>query len=583
MPVCTARERLTLGPDYCGPAKLPVCSDSEPGSCAHWRSRANLVRDAFSDAFSAYEAHAWGKDELRPLSNTSRDNWGGFAVTMVDSLDTMLLMGLNGPYERSRRWLLDHLPSRLERDIEVPFFELSIRVLGGLLGAHTLTGDAELLALAARAGRKLHRAFDSPSGVPWCSVHLTSGAGSCPQSDFGESVPLAELGTTQLEFAALAAALGEPRFADVADGAIGALRRIPARRGLYPTRVRPRTASPASRAVGLGAGADSFYEALLKRWLQSGGAEPRPLRMYRAALGGLTDLVRRSAPSGLLFVGSEDLGEVGMPPAVRMRSGLQHDHLQCFLPGLLALGAPHGGAALNESATWALARGLLDTCWTLYSRQPSGLGPERVVFSTEESRAAAGRHDAERAALEQRARARRAGGGAPPRGADDIALGLGPKPASALVEDDDFRVLDAQWPLRPEFVESLYVMWRLEPDVSRRNEYRERGWAVFEALERWAKVEAGGAYASLLAVDVASPRQHNVLESFFFAETLKYLFLLFSDADALPYDLSGLILTTEAHFVPAAPLRPGAADDADGSDEDDAPVGVERWPKWWRE
>ena len=91
MPVCTARERLTLGSDYCGPAKMPVCSDSEPGSCAHWRARALLVRDAFSGAFSAYEAHAWGNDELRPLSNTSRDNWGGFAVTMVDSLDTMLL------------------------------------------------------------------------------------------------------------------------------------------------------------------------------------------------------------------------------------------------------------------------------------------------------------------------------------------------------------------------------------------------------------------------------------------------------------------------------------------------------------
>ena len=91
-----------------------------------------------------------------------------------------------------------------------------------------------------------------------------------------------------------------------------------------------------------------------------------------------------------------------------------------------------------------------------------------------------------------------------------------------------------------------------------------------------------GAYASLLAVDVASPRQHNALESFFIAETLKYLFLLFSDADALPYDLSGLVLTTEAHFVPAAPLRPGAADDADGSDEDDVPEAG-RWPRWWRD
>ena len=47
---------------------------------------------AAAHAFGGYEMHAWGHDELRPLTNTSRDNWGALSVTMVDSLDTLLLM-----------------------------------------------------------------------------------------------------------------------------------------------------------------------------------------------------------------------------------------------------------------------------------------------------------------------------------------------------------------------------------------------------------------------------------------------------------------------------------------------------------
>ena len=97
-----------------------------------WEAAAARVRAVAARAFDGYAEHAWGRDELRPVSNRSRDNWGGLAVTMVDSLDTLLLMGLTEHYKRARDWLVDNLPARLGAAVDVPFFEVVIRCLGGL-------------------------------------------------------------------------------------------------------------------------------------------------------------------------------------------------------------------------------------------------------------------------------------------------------------------------------------------------------------------------------------------------------------------------------------------------------------------
>ena len=148
-----------------------------------WAAAAEDVRSAFVHAWSGYERHAWGRDELHPLSNTSNDRWGGLAITMIDSLDTMQLMRLDSQYAAARAWLLRHLPALLNRDVDVPFFEVTIRALGGLLGAHTLTlrdsgaSDTELLVLAETLGRALIPAFNSPSGVPYCTVNPYSREG----------------------------------------------------------------------------------------------------------------------------------------------------------------------------------------------------------------------------------------------------------------------------------------------------------------------------------------------------------------------------------------------------------------------
>ena len=219
-----------------------------------WEAAAARVRAVAARAFDGYAEHAWGRDELRPVSNRSRDNWGGLAVTMVDSLDTLLLMGLTEHYKRARDWLVDNLPARLGAAVDVPFFEVVIRCLGGLLGAHTLSGDAALIDLAGQLGDRLLRAFDSPSGLPFCTVNLAHGNASCPRSDFGYSIPLAELGSVQLEFGALAVLLDRPEIAVAADGALRALRRLPSLDGLYPSRLRPHSGGPAAKDVGFGSG-----------------------------------------------------------------------------------------------------------------------------------------------------------------------------------------------------------------------------------------------------------------------------------------------------------------------------------------
>jgi hypothetical protein len=72
------------------------------------------------------------------------------AVTMIDSLDTLWVMGLLAEFGEARDWIRDHLTFQNVRSVSV--FETTIRVLGGLLSAHDLSGDeVRYLPLMPRA------------------------------------------------------------------------------------------------------------------------------------------------------------------------------------------------------------------------------------------------------------------------------------------------------------------------------------------------------------------------------------------------------------------------------------------------
>jgi len=181
------------------------------------------------------------------------------------------------------------------------------------------------------------------------------------------------------------------------------------------------------------------------------------------------------------------------------------DHLVCFLPGNLALGAMllKTNPSLPQdqiNSIMKLAEELTETCYRMYSQMETGLSPELVYFNTFEG------------------------------STQDL-----------YVKDADKHNL-----LRPETVESLYYMYK----VTKNKKYQDYGWKIFEAFEKYTKIEGGG-YTSIS--DVTNPyntKPRDKMESFFLAETLKYFYLLFEDDNSPNFDLRKWVINTEAHMLP---------------------------------
>ena len=94
--------------------------------------------EAFQHAWKAYKKYAWGKDELKPISRESNE-WFDLGLTLVDSLDTMWLMGLSDEFDEARKWVEQDMVVGVNKDVNL--FETTIRVLGGMLSTYHLTHD----------------------------------------------------------------------------------------------------------------------------------------------------------------------------------------------------------------------------------------------------------------------------------------------------------------------------------------------------------------------------------------------------------------------------------------------------------
>ena len=94
-------------------------------------------------------------------------------MTPVDALDTLILMHLDAEADRARALIKSELS--FDHDFYVKNFEITIRLLGGLLSSYQLTGDERLLALADNLGNRLLPVFNSPTGMPYMFVNLKTG------------------------------------------------------------------------------------------------------------------------------------------------------------------------------------------------------------------------------------------------------------------------------------------------------------------------------------------------------------------------------------------------------------------------
>jgi mannosidase alpha-like ER degradation enhancer 2 len=341
------RLRLWIG---FGAVILAGCAAPEPVA----EDPAATVRAAFEHAWGAYEQYAWGHDEVRPLSKAPRD-WHAVSLLMtpVDAFDTMRMMGLDSSAARAKGLILERLS--FDHDFEVQVFEVTIRLLGGLLSAYQLDGDTAFLALARDLGDRLLPAFTSPTGMPYRYVHLRTGAVRDPINN------PAEIGTLMLEFGTLSKLTGDPRYHDAAKRGMTELyaRRSPL--GLVGTTIDVRTGEWRDRTSHVTGRIDSWYEYLLKSWILFGDADFE--RMWRESIAAANRYLADERPNRLWY------GHVGMDTGARVAT--RFGALDAFLPGVLALG---GDLARAEQVMASVA--LMWTTW--------GIEPEEMDYATME-------------------------------------------------------------------------------------------------------------------------------------------------------------------------------------------------------
>lgn len=136
------------------------------------RRRQQVVRESFVHSWSGYKSHAWLRDEVAPVSGEWRDTFGGWAATLVDSLDTLWLLGLKEDFEDAVKASLS-IDFTTTQSETINMFETTIRYLGGFLAAYEISEQKypELLVKAREVGDLLLGAFDTPNRWPITRWH----------------------------------------------------------------------------------------------------------------------------------------------------------------------------------------------------------------------------------------------------------------------------------------------------------------------------------------------------------------------------------------------------------------------------
>ncbi len=319
---------------------------------AHARHVAARVKAEFLHAWHNYERYAWGHDALRPLGKTPHDWYGqSLLMTPVDALDTLILMKLDSEAAKTKALISKDLS--FDRDIYVKNFEVTIRLLGGLLSSYQLTGDQRLLQLAEDLGNRLLPAFNSPTGLPYVYVNLRTGQARDPVTN------PAETGTLLLEFGTLSKLTGRPEFYDKAKRALVETYKRRSPLGLVGQSINAETGAWTENDSHISGGIDSYYEYLWKCWLLFGDKECRD--MWNASIpvinNYLADITR-----GELWYGHAEM-QTGR------RTETSYGALDAFFPALLAFSGDLERARRLQASSFKM--------WNLH-----GVEPEMLDYKT---------------------------------------------------------------------------------------------------------------------------------------------------------------------------------------------------------
>lgn len=432
--------------------------------------RATAVREAFLRSWKDYKNHAWLHDELAPLSGGYKDPFGGWAATLVDSLDTLWIMGLKEEfYNAAAAAVAIDFGKTTEGTTSINLFETTIRHLGGLLSAYDLSRERALLEKAKELGDLLYIAFDTPNRIPGFWLNFQDARAGRQLA--GTHDPSASPTSLSLEFTRLAQLTGDDKYYDAIDRVSKFLERTQEESklpGMWPAMINfQQEHVRGDNSFALGALADSLYEYLPKMYVLLGGREGAESykMMYRRAMEVVTEhiLFRPILPKGedILFAGTtfvHDDGAIQLVP--------EGQHLHCFLGGMFAV----AGKIFNDPEHVSIGERLARGCAWVYNSFPTGLMPE--YFSLLE------------------------------------CPSLKPCPwDESLWEQEGNKSLkkgfrharDPRYQLRPEAIESIFILYR----ITGQEDLRDIAWTMFESIMAGTKAPFG--HAAVKDVTVNGP------------------------------------------------------------------------------
>ncbi|KAK6518321.1 maturation of Asn-linked oligosaccharides protein [Arthrobotrys conoides] len=483
--------------------------------------RADAIKEAYQHSWDGYMEFGFPKDELLPMSKRGGNSMSGWGASVIDGIGTAVLMELPEVVEEQLKFIAEIDYTKCEHQISL--FETTIRYLGGMISAYDLlTGPYSDLMEAGKDQKNHHLvhtllrqsvaladalkfSFNTTSGIPMPFFMLDS---KRIKSDDINNI--AGIGTLVLEWTRLSDLTGDPQYTTLAQRAQEYLLKVENPEigepfpGLLGTNVGLRDGKFLDSYGGWGAMGDSYYEYLIKMYVY----DPRRFRRYMqrwvqaadSTMTYLTSVPATTPPSNFVFVGEYSHGR---------SIALRGSHLACFIGGNFLL----GGQMLDNMKYNIYGLQLVDGCRATYANSRSGIGPERFGWDPN----------------------------------------LVPSNQKEFFEKNGWYYGgEIDYRLRPEVIESYYHAWVVTKD----DKYRQWAWEAFLAINRTCRTEHGFTSVSDTSREDGG-RKDDKQESFWFAEVLKYLFLIFNEEGIqfkekigfVPGERQKWVFNTEAHPI----------------------------------
>ncbi|KAH7886959.1 glycoside hydrolase family 47 protein [Phlebopus sp. FC_14] len=481
-----------------------------PASAATQR---NAVMALFNDSYQAYTQHAWGHDELLPVSVSYSDDLNGWGASIADAMSTMWIMGFYDWFNTAVNYTasIDFTQSRTDAAVSV--FETTIRYVGGLLSAYELSGEQYpvLVDKAEQVAQQMAYAWVGDNAIPFNYINFTGHQPVIAISNIAQAG--SSLLSVLVPLILRSLYTGNDTYRQLAEKSVQHLINMPAPLPGMPAQdINPSTGNANGGYVSWGGGSDSYFEYLIKYARLTNTDDNSYADAWITAVNtSINELLRTSTVDGWVYLADYDdnkqIRHVG-------------SHLACFYGGNWILGKNVGGKLTNNDTLVDVGLQLTDACWNTYASTATGIGPEAFAYISSDGDYTGG----------------------PPPNAEQ----------SQFYNDHGFYITTADYIQRPEVLESNFYAWRVTGDTK----YFDNAANAIQSFQKYLPTTV--AYAGINNVNAQSSSLIDEMETFWFAEVLKYLYLTFDDPEHISLD--DYVFNTECH-----PFKAPAAKDTYGS------------------